>query len=59
MHGLWKHKGETGRTIEARLKEHKQDISSRKENISELSKFLRESKHTVDWDSADILHWEN
>ena len=51
--------GETGRTIETRLKEHKQDITSNRENVSGLSKHLRESKHTVDWDSINILHREN
>ena len=36
-----------------------QDITSNRENVSGLSKHLRESKHTVDWDSINILHREN
>ena len=51
--------GETGRDVKTRLKEHKYDIGKEKENISGLSKHIRDNKHNVDWENVIILHKEN
>ena len=51
--------GETGREVKIRLKEHKYDTTKEKENISGLSKHIRDNKHNVDWDNVIILHKEN
>ena len=51
--------GETGRTIKIRLKEHKQDVVRGKENISGLSKHIRDTNHNIDWDNIYILNKKN
>ena len=53
------YKGETGRTIKIRLKEHKQDVVRGKENISGLSKHIRDTNHNIDWDNIYVLNKEN
>ena len=52
-----KYIGETGRTLEERIKEHKADVNNGKsvEKITGLSKHLRESGHTPNWEQTEIL----
>ena len=53
--------GETGRTIEERIKEHQADVNNEKsvEKITGLSQHRRESRHTPNWKEAEILAKEN
>ena len=53
--------GETGRTIEERIKEHQADVNNKKsvEKITGLSQHLRESRHTPNWKEIEILAREN
>ena len=51
--------GETGRTIKIRLKEHKKDVVRGKENISGLSKHIRDTNHNIEWDNIIVLNKEN
>ena len=52
-----KYIGETGRTIEERIKEHQTDVNNQKnvEKITGLSQHLRESRHTPIWKEVEIL----
>ena len=52
-----KYFGETGRTIEERIKEHQADVNNEKsvEEITGLSQHLRESRHTPNWKEVEIL----
>ena len=56
-----KYFGETGRTIEERIKEHQADVNNEKsvEEITGLSQHLRESRHTPNWKEVEILAKEN
>ena len=56
-----KYFGETGRTIEERIKEHQADVNNEKsvEEITGLSQHLRESRHTPNWKEIEILAREN
>ena len=56
-----KYVGETGRTIEERIKEHQADVNNEKsvEKITGLSQHLRESRHTPNWKEIEILAREN
>ena len=56
-----KYAGETGRTIEKRIKEHQADVNNEKsvEKITGLSQHLRESRHTPNWKEVEILAKEN
>ena len=56
-----KYFGETGRTIEERIKEHQADVNNEKsvEKITGLSQHLRESRHTPNWKEIEILAREN
>ena len=56
-----KYFGETGRTIEERIKEHQADVNNEKsvEQITGLSQHLRESGHTPNWKKVEILAKEN
>ena len=56
-----KYVGETGRTIEERIKEHQADVNNEKsvEQITGLSQHLRESGHTPNWKKVEILAKEN
>ena len=56
-----KYVGETGRTIEERIKEHQADVNNEKsvEKITGLSQHLRESGHTPNWKKVEILAKEN
>ena len=53
--------GETGRTIEKRIKEHQADVNNQKsiEKITGLSQHLRESRHTPIWKEVEIIAKEN
>ena len=56
-----KYVGETGRTIEERIKEHQADVNNKRsvEKITGLSQHLRESRHTPNWKEVEILAKEN
>ena len=56
-----KYVGETGRTIEERIKEHQADVNNKRsvEKITGLSQHLRESRHTPNWKEIEILAREN
>ena len=56
-----KYAGETGRTIEKRIKEHQTNVNNEKsvEKITGLSQHLRESRHTPNWKEVEILAKEN
>ena len=56
-----KYIGETGRTIEERIKEHQVDVNNQKsaEKITGLSQHLGESKHTPIWKEVEIIATEN
>ena len=55
-----KYIGETGRTIEERIKEHQTNIKNEKSLQKKgLSQPLRESEHTTKWEEAEILAKEN
>ena len=56
-----KYIGETGRTIEERIKEHQPDVNNQKsvEKITGLLKHLRESTHTPIWKEVEIIAKEN
>ena len=49
--------GETGRTMEERIKEHQADLNNQKsvEKITGLSQHLRESRHTPIWEMVEII----
>ena len=56
-----KYIGETGRTLEERIREHQKDVNNGKsiEKITGLSKHLRESGHTPNWEQTEIVTKEN
>ena len=56
-----KYFGETGRTIQERIKEHRADVNNEKcvEKTTGLSQHLRESRHTLNWKEVEILAKEN
>ena len=56
-----KYFGETGRTIEERIKEHQADVNNEKSvgKITGLSQHRRESRHTPNWKEVEILAKEN
>ena len=56
-----KYFGETGRTMEERIKENQADVNNEKsvEKITGLSEHLRESRHTPNWKEVEILAKEN
>ena len=56
-----KYIGETGRTIEERIKEHQADVNNQKsvEKITDLSQHLLESRHTPIWKEVEIIAKEN
>ena len=56
-----KYFGETGRTIEERIKEHQADVNNEKsvEKITGLSQHLRESGHAPNWKEVETLAKEN
>ena len=56
-----KYVGETGRTMEERIKEHQADVNNKRsvEKITGLSQHLRESRHTTNWKEIEILAREN
>ena len=56
-----KYVGETGRTIEEKIKEHQADVNNEKsaEKITGLLQHLRESRHTPNGKEGEILAKEN
>ena len=56
-----KYVGETGRTIEEKIKEHQADVNNEKsaEKITGLLQHLRESRHTPNGKEEEILAKEN
>ena len=51
--------GETGRSLETRMVEHRQDAEGEVEKISELSEHLRQTMHKANFDKVEILNKES
>ena len=52
--------GETGRQLKIRLKEHKANAKSNNiKNMSGLSQHIKNEKHEINWDDAEILDRDN
>ena len=59
MWRLWKcsqYVGETGRSLETRMDEHRQDAEGEVEKISGLSEHLRQTMHKANFDDVEILN---
>ena len=58
---LRKYIGETGRTLEKRMRKHQKDVSNKKilVKITGLSQHLRDTRHTPDGKEVEILAKEN
>ena len=56
-----KYVGETGRTIEKRIKEHQADVNNKRsvEKITGLSQHIRESRHRPNWKEIEIQARQN
>ena len=50
--------GETGRTIETRMKEHKQGANGEQEKVSGLSQHLKQTNHEAEFDDVKVLFRE-
>ena len=50
--------GETGRTIETRMKEHNQGANGEQEKVSGLSQHLKQTNHEADFDDVKVLFRE-
>ena len=50
-----KYIGETGRLLDARLKEHRKDVREQKE-LSHIAMHVSNYGHTFDFDNAAVLH---
>ena len=50
--------GETRRTIEKRMKEHKNGANGVQEKVSGLSQHLRQTNHEANFDEVKVLHKE-
>ena len=50
--------GETGRTIETRMMEHRQGANGEKEKVSGLSQHLRQTNHEAEFDDVKVLFRE-
>ena len=51
--------GETGRSLETRMDEHRQDAEGEVEKISGLSEHLRQTMHKANFDDVEILNKES
>ena len=51
--------GETGRSLETRMVEHRQDAEGEVEKISGLSEHLRQTMHKANFDEVEILNKES
>jgi len=56
-----RHIGETGRSLETRLKEHKASVRLGKSDVSALADHANSQGHDIEWDETIILtkqsHW--
>jgi hypothetical protein len=54
--------GETGRTLETRLNEHKRTVSKGDPNTSKLMEHISNTGHRILWDEAEVIgqehHWK-
>ena len=48
--------GETGRSLETRMVEHRQDAEGEVEKISGISEHLRQTMHKANFDEVEILN---
>ena len=51
--------GETGRSLETSMDEHRQDAEGEIEKISRLSEHLRQTMHKANFDDVEILNKES
>ena len=51
--------GETGRSLETRMVEHRQDAEGEVEKMSGLSEYLRQTMHKANFDDVEILNKES